>query len=232
MPNHRLIMQILILFFSSVLPLAANRIFIIYQKNRFGEQWVESWRKNKGKILGYVIFTWTLFVAVPATEEIIFRAPLAYLIAAFPRFTWWIILFDSSLFGLIHVTNNWFNKGQIRPILFDSSKGRPGIVYRIWRFTGTLILGLLLGWQLLLHKSLYRCFWIHIIWNIFVSQILPLIFALFVILAVLIHMAWEFLRQERQPSWGVTMRPGERIGGRPTKINLLPPKSWFRRRHK
>ncbi|MBM2820860.1 MAG: hypothetical protein HW405_620, partial [Candidatus Berkelbacteria bacterium] len=107
-------------------------------------------------------------------EEIVFRAPLMLLFPSLTKTVWVAVIISSLVFGALHATKNWINRGNLSgmPGVVESSQG---IGWRIWRFSITTILGFILAYQAVLHQSLYRCFWIHLCWNVFFMLIFPLL---------------------------------------------------------
>ena len=163
----------LILLGCSILPI----FLILICHSRYGLIHRE-WFEKHAKPVGIIVWLQIYLVITPAVEEIMFRAPLILFFSSLAKIVWAVIFASSLVFGLLHATKNWFNQGNL--------SGIPGIVmdslgWRVWRFSTTTTLGFILAHQAVLHQSLYRCFWIHLCWNVVFMLMVPL-FLRFVIL--------------------------------------------------
>ncbi|MBI4143059.1 CPBP family intramembrane metalloprotease [Candidatus Uhrbacteria bacterium] len=154
---------------------------------------------------------WTLCFG-PATEELLFRAPLIACFGHMTSMAWTVLVTTSIAFGLFHTFDEFV------PLTLacasdsgDSAPARGQIVaMRIFRGVATTGLAILAGYYGITRQSLFMSFGIHAAWNAAIP-IVQIIVLPFVVISVIVTVRlitypfhalgeWRFRRRMRRYS--------------------------------
>lgn len=194
---------------------------LLYKKwviKRFGDNFksVEWHKKNQWKVMWTVGMPLTN-VWAPAVEELIFRAPLIVAFSAMSSVAWYGVFASSGLFALSH----WFGKkiGMLDILSakengnhksddvvaemnrLHTEKGKMIMVRKVLNVVCTLPLGILAGYYGIKYQSVWVAFGIHLVWNLVMPAVLPLLMLLGMLTFFGISSLWDRMRWRWRRSW-------------------------------
>jgi len=202
-------------FLPSVLLIAciagATLLYIKLVIKHFGNNFksVEWHKKNTWKVV-WIVGTPLTNVWAPATEELIFRAPLIIAFGTMSSSAWYGVLASSGLFALSH----WFGKKNWKSEIISArengnhktddveaevnrlhaEEGKMIMVRKVLHVVFTLPLGILAGYYGIKYQSVWVAFLIHLVWNLVMPAVLPILMLLGVLAFVCVSSLWDRVR--------------------------------------